>query len=361
MKALFLTKYGTMGASSRCRSYQYIPYLEEHGISVSVVPLFDNDYIEALYANGRAPALKVLSYYMSRLATLVRHERFSVVWIEKELFPWLPYWFEAPLLAALEPFVVDFDDAIFHHYDNHPLKIVRKMLGRKIDMIMKRAAMVVVGNDYLAERAHLAQASRVEVIPTVIDLDRYPSETDRENDNYTIGWIGSPSTKKYLDIVGPALDELGLKGKTRLLLVGSGDFTLRNMPVEVRSWSKETEVKDINKFDVGIMPLPDGPWERGKCGYKLIQYMACGKPVVGSPVGVNRELIAEGINGFTASTITEWTTALARLRDNSAERRFMGSNGREMVAKSYCLKVTAPKLAQLLLNVAASNGTTKLK
>lgn len=356
MKVLFLTKYGTKGASSRVRSYQYIPYLTENGVSVTVSTLFDNGYLDRLYEKGRVSAARIAQYYLRRLDSLLRGDRFDVVWIEKELFPWVPFCFERTLLARLKPFVVDFDDAIFHHYDSHHLAIIRKLLGCKIDMVMKEAAMVVAGNDYLAARARAAGALRTEIIPTVVDLTRYPSGACPKNDIFTVGWIGSPSTRKYLDMIGPALAGLCRGGRARLVLVGSGNITLQGIPLEVRPWSEETEVSNIREFDAGIMPLPDGLWERGKCGYKLIQYMACGKPVVGSPVGVNRELIVDGVNGFSATTVEGWGAALARLRDDREAGKAMGKRGRELVEKTYCLQVTAPRLAQLLHEVASIGG-----
>jgi glycosyltransferase involved in cell wall biosynthesis len=120
----------------------------------------------------------------------------------------------------------------------------------------------------------------------------------------------------------------------------------------IRDWDEATETAEIGNFDVGIMPLPDNPWERGKCGFKLIQYMACGKPVVASPVGVNREIVVEGVNGFLASTQKEWVDALLRLKENPALRRTMGERGRRMVEERYCLQVTAPRLQRILLDAA---------
>ena len=120
----------------------------------------------------------------------------------------------------------------------------------------------------------------------------------------------------------------------------------------IRDWDEATETGEIGKFDVGIMPLPDNPWERGKCGFKLIQYMACGKPVVASPVGVNREIVVDGVNGFLASSHDEWVRALERLKSDPELRRTMGANGRRMVEEKYCLQVTAPRLHRLLLEAA---------
>jgi glycosyltransferase involved in cell wall biosynthesis len=155
-------------------------------------------------------------------------------------------------------------------------------------------------------------------------------------------------TAKYLDLIRPALVEVCRGGKGRLLFVGSGQIEFEHVAIEIRSWTEETEVSDIQNFDVGIMPLPDEPWERGKCGYKLIQYMACGKPVIASPVGVNQMIIEQGVNGFLAN----WVNALRELRDNVPLREAMGYAGRLKVEKNYCVQVTAPRMAEILRSVA---------
>jgi len=351
-RILLLSRYSRLGASSRIRSYQYLPYLEVHGFRVTVAPLFDDNYLKSLYA-GKGSALgSILGGYFRRVCYLINIRRYDLIWIEKELFPFLPAWGEVLVSYMSIPYVVDYDDAIFHRYDLHPNKMVRFLLGRKIDQVMQRAALVIVGNSYLAERARQAGAKRVELLPSVVDLSRYPLTPQSRNPIFTIGWIGSPVTASYLNTVRPALAEVCKGGKGRVVLVGAGPIDLHNVPVEIRPWSEETEVADIHSFDVGIMPLPDEPWERGKCGYKLIQYMACGKPVVASPVGVNNQIVEDGINGFRASTTAEWIRALSALRDDPSLRERMGIAGRKKVEMQYCIQVTAPRLASLLRSVA---------
>jgi len=211
--------------------------------------------------------------------------------------------------------------------------------------------MVTVGNDYLAERARRAGATRVEQLPTTVDLDRYQTAPESENTSYTIGWIGSPTTVGYLNLVQPALAEVSRNDGAQLVVVGGHrELALSGVPTVALPWSEESEVSDIQRFDVGIMPLRDSPWERGKCGYKLIQYMACGRPVVASPVGVNAQIVDHGVNGFLASTTDEWISALDRLRDAPLRQR-MGRAGRTKVERAYALQVTAPRLASLLLSL----------
>jgi glycosyltransferase involved in cell wall biosynthesis len=246
--------------------------------------------------------------------------------------------------------MVDYDDAIFHRYDQHHFKLIRWILGQKIDHIMQYAALVLVGNEYLLERAKKAGAKRVEVLPTVIDLEKYPTNFFNNNDIFTIGWIGSPVTSCYLKLIMPALEEICKKNTARLVLIGAKQEELSNISAEYISWSEETEIKEIQKFDVGIMPLSDSAWEQGKCGFKLIQYMACGLPVVGSAVGVNKKIIQNGVNGYLATTIDEWKEALKTLKNDKDLCYQMGKAGRDLVEKEYCLQVTAPRLRDLIFS-----------
>jgi glycosyltransferase involved in cell wall biosynthesis len=133
--------------------------------------------------------------------------------------------------------------------------------------------------------------------------------------------------------------------------VGSGQVQLDGVPTDIRPWSEETEAADIQGFDVGIMPMPDDPWTRGKCGYKLVQYMACGRPVVASRAGVNPEIVEDGVNGFLAATTSDWVHAFNALRENPALRKRMGRSGLVKVETNYCLEVTVPRLASLLRSV----------
>lgn len=345
MRVLALSRYGRLGASSRMRIYQYVPVLQAMGIEVEVSLLLSDNYIRRLYAGQATNWLGVFHDYLMRTVRLLSAKKFDLLWIEKELFPNLPAWFEQALRALNVRYVVDYDDAIFHNYDlsPHPAK---RLLIDKIDKVMRHSALVVCGNAYLAERAHAAGARHVEIIPTVIDLERYEVGGPLSRDHFVIGWIGSPSTAKYLDLVAPALKALAAEFPLRLRVIGAR-FSWPGLDVDCRSWKEDSEAEEIQDFDIGIMPLIDSSWERGKCGYKLIQCMACGKPVIASPVGVNREIVVDGVNGYLASTGDEWIRAFRALLLDAQNRAAMGAQGRGFVEEKYCLQVTAPRLAQL--------------
>lgn len=353
MKVLLLSRYSRLGASSRLRSLQYLPYLEQAGMTVEVAPLFGDDYVSGL-STGNISKLAVIKAYWRRLCFIRKARQFDVVWLEYEALPWLPAWFELALLPKRVGLVVDYDDAIFHRYDQHRSALVRKLMGHKIDAVMRRANVVMVGNGYLGARAQQAGASRVELIPTVVDSTRYSVLDKADDAMLTIGWIGQPSTAKYLAQLAPVLQRLAERYALRVVAVGPQAQQFAHMDVEVRPWTENSEVAEIQQFDIGVMPLTDSLWERGKCGYKLIQYMACGKPVVATPVGVNSVIVQQGVNGFLASTEQEWFEALDALCSDAVLRKRMGDAGRARMEKHYSLQVTAPQLIELFSAVEKS-------
>ena len=345
-KILVLTKYGSLGSSSRYRFYQYLPYLESVGFNITVSPLLDNRYIKDMNV-GKRNLPNTILLYSQRLHRLITDRNYDLLWIEKEVLPYIPAWLESILTPDI-PYAVDYDDAQFHWYDRGS-RLKKFFLSQKIDRVMKNATLVVAGNQYIAARADMAGAKRIEVIPTVIDLDRYSSKNLTENArSFNIGWIGSPGTSRYLKSIQSVFENLTQQYNCKFTLVGAGNLTLGNIDLTIKDWCENSEVEDIKNFDVGIMPLDNTPWEQGKCGIKLIQYMACGLPVVGTPIGVNREIIQHGVNGFCADSPDEWTEYLSKLAEDRHLRTVMGAEGRRMVESSYCLQVTAPKIARLL-------------
>lgn len=351
--ALFLTRYGRKGASTRYRFLQYFPHLREDSISCTYEPLLGDQYLTEMYKEANRNRWLVLKGYVDRVRDLLQIQNYDVIVIEKELLPYAPALFERLLGRLDTPYIVDYDDAIFHNYDQSENPVVRHLLGQKIDVVMNRADAVVTGNEYLASRAREAGASRVEIIPTVIDLVKYPHIPPDDKDPFTIGWIGSPTTAQYVEEITPALREVCDRRDARVVLVGSGTVEIPGVPVETKEWSEETEVEHLRKFDVGIMPLEDTPWERGKCGFKLIQYMACGKPVVASPVGVNLEIIEQGYNGFCAETGGDWSQSLLKITDNIESAKLMGTRGRKRVEEKFCLNKTSSKWVALLQQLSS--------
>jgi len=360
MRILFLTRYGRLGASSRQRCFLYLDALAAAGVESQLCPFLEDDYLRRLYSGSAASISGVFRAYASRLRALLRIRRYDLLWLEKEALPWLPAWIELSVLkAAGAKMVVDYDDALFHAYDQHRSWWIRKLLGSKIDRIMASADLVCVGNAYIGHRARAAQARNISELPTVVDLRRYPvrrSGPASEDRPFTIGWIGSPVTSSYLDLLRPALAKLESRLRFRIVLIGAATGALADFPVERVTWSAETEATELARCDVGVMPLPDLPWERGKCGYKLIQYMASSLPVVASPVGVNREIVVLGETGFLPPNDPDWASSLLQLAREPALRQRMGAAGRRRVEEHYSLEVRGPELIELLHSVAVPSS-----
>ena len=348
-----LSRYGRLGASSRMRFYQYLPWLEAASISITAAPLFSDGYVRGLQQNKKS-LFDAARAYASRVQVLLGTRRFDLLWIEKETLPWLPAWFEKMLLSGAVPYVLDYDDAVFHYYDQHRKPVVRALLAGKHPALIQRAALVVAGNAYLAEFARAAGARRVEIVPTVIDLERYSLATinlAKMEGPPCVGWIGQRATAAFLTPCAPLFERLSADGLARFAAIGV-DAPSLGLPMLSIQWAEDTEVASIGSFDIGIMPLVDEPFERGKCGYKLIQYMACGLPVVASPVGVNCQIVDHGVNGFLAETPEQWEQTLRMLLADAGLRQRMGRAGRLKVEQHYCLQATAPTLSQLLLDAA---------
>ncbi len=356
-RILVLSKYPRMGASSRLRTLQYLPMLEQQGFNFAVHSLFDEAYLNNLYGTGGRSRLAVLGYYFKRLLTLSTVWRYDLVWIENELFPYFPAVFEKLLAVFGVKYIVDYDDAVFHNYDLSNHAVVRKLLGKKIDTVMANSNCVIAGNAYLAGRAQAAGAKRIECVPTVIDQSRYAPLTKTSSAPIVIGWIGSPSTQKYIINIKDALRTVCEKHGAKLLLVGATADIVKDLlgiNVEVAAWSEATEVEMIQRMGVGIMPLPDGPWEKGKCGYKLIQYMACAVPVIASPVGVNIDIISRSECGFLAEGSEQWIDSLEALLSSPEQREMLGKAGRKAVEEKYSLQVQAPHLACIFNSIIKS-------
>lgn len=348
------TRYARQAASTRQRLLQFIPHLREAGIEVEHHALLDDDYVQSL-ATGRAyPKDRVAAAYIDRLGQLIACRDSDIFWIYVELFPYVPALIER-LATKGKAVVYDMDDAFFHRYDDSSNALVRGLLGGKQGKLLSHASACTCGNEYLRDYA-ARYCSNSIVVPTVVDTDLYRPADRKPGLPVVIGWIGSPTTWPNVRPLLPLLRELCAGGNVNVRVVGAGAAAeLDRFPgLELVDWSEATEVANVQRMDIGIMPLPDSPFERGKSGYKLIQYMACGLPVVASPVGANRTIVADEINGLLAKTEAEWRHALSRLIADHDLRNRMGDRGREMVATSYSLASQAGRLIGMFHSVAAS-------
>lgn len=336
MKVLYFTKYNNLGASSRLRSIQFIPYLTMKGYDITLSPLFNDSYLKALYRYNKIKYFFIITGYVKRLFSLYKVFTHDIVVIEKELFPYLPAIFEVILKKIGIKFYSDYDDAIFHNYDLSNNRIIRRMLSKKIDTVMKNSYTVFAGNSYLAERAYRAKSKNVIILPTVIDAKKYFRISENNSSNkFVIGWIGSPSTYKYIENLIPIFHQLKIKySNIEIRIIGAKQNEQSDSFIHYIPWSEELEVYEINKFNVGLMPLNNTPWELGKCSYKLIQYMGCSVAVLGSPVGMNNDVIVENYNGKFVQN-NDWYRALEFYILNKDLAETHGNNGKLLIDSKY--------------------------
>jgi|SRR5690606_38070049 len=353
MKILYFTKYSRNAGSSRLRSYQYFPYLESAGFQVAVSPLFSEKYLQKLYA-GKSTKMEAVKGYLNRFFALFSVFNYDKIVIEKELFPYLPAWTERILEFLGVKYIADYDDAIFHNYDRSDNRWVKSFLSLKIDKVMRYSACVVAGNTYLAERARKAGATRIEIIPTVIDLERYPEKEYVNKGEFVVGWIGTKSTfeKHFMQLADQVQELTHTYTDLYFHIVGAPDNGLFNQQVRFIPWTEESEVAEIMKFDIGLMPLIDSDWEKGKCAYKLIQYMACGIPGLASAVGANVEVV-NSENGFLVNDLTDFETIIKEIRLNRMTLKEKGRRARQNVLNKYTLQVQQYRLSNILRDETA--------
>lgn len=352
MRIAAFTRYGRRAASTRQRFLQYFPALRAAGIEVDHHALLDDEYVESLVSGRRFWGTKVARAYGRRIEEVLSARGADLFWIYVELLPYLPAGVERSLTGSART-VYDFDDAFFHAYDRSGNPLVRAALGNKHAKLLSSATACVCGNAYLRDYAARHCPESI-ILPTVVDTDKYVASRKRAAKPVTIGWIGSPSTWSGVRPILPVLRDICDRHGARFLVVGPGLVARPDVfpGMELRDWSEATEIADVQAMDIGIMPLLDLPFERGKSGYKLIQYMACEVPVAASAIGVNCEIVDHGTNGFLASSASEWEDALKRLIGDPALRRRLGKAGRQAVVEHYSLASQAPRLVELLKSAA---------
>lgn len=348
IRVLAFALYGPLAASTRHRLAQYVPGLEMRGIDLQICHLLDDDYLRSRFGGGPLPVATMLRTGIARLGDLIRQPNYDVVILHCELFPLLPGWIERALLRS--PYIYDFDDAFYLKYRSGRLGLARPLLGDKFDTVIAGASAVNAGNHVL-QRYALQRNTNSQYLPTVVDTDRYLPERRISSASFTVGWIGSPSTAGYLDdLVGP-LSVIGAEGPVRFVVIGGRAPVIPGVDVVEVVWEESTEVELINSFDVGVMPLPDDEWARGKCAFKLIQYMACAVAVIAAPVGANVDVVTQEC-GFLAGTPQEWIEGLRTLRDDAEMRCKMGLAGRQRVKTNYSLGCNLPVLENVIRKVA---------
>jgi glycosyltransferase involved in cell wall biosynthesis len=336
----------------RFRIEQWARILAPLGVRVHFVAFESLELKQILYAVGHhAQKIKELWRCIRRRARVVTSvdNRWDVIFLHRELLPVGPPVLEWILGRKDIPIVYDFDDAIFlPNVSEANRRFQWLKWPQKTRTICRLSTHVIVGNRYLGNYA-VQHARNVSVIPTTIDTDSYaPKKSVEISGRPVIGWSGSVTTVKHLETVGPVLRALKRLVDFRMKVVGVEGFSLPGLDVESKSWTARTEIEDLTSFDVGIMPLPDDAWSRGKCGLKALQYMALGVPTVASSIGVNREIIEDGENGFLATTEEEWVEKLSLLLSDKGLRARFAEEGRRTIEERYSAQSQARRVLEIL-------------
>ena len=359
MKALFILGYPPDTVpSQRFRCEQWLRLLPKGSIDAHIEPLVTSSANSILYETGHLghKATAVLKGLLKRVSAILRARQFDVCFIGREAFPLGPALIER-LLERRVPVVYDFDDAVFLG----DVSAANRSIGRfkmpgKIASIVEMAAITTVGNRWLADWAR-QRSDRVEIIPTTIDVDLYsPAPRDRRG-CVTVGWSGSSTTVRNLHTIDGALVRALQSERLALSVVGDARFVLPDSAgaaIRAKNWSESTELVDLASFDMGLMPLPDDDWSRGKCGLKALQYMAMTVVPIVSPVGVNTEIVRHGENGLVASREDEWVDAIQRLASDAELRVHLGERARATVAEGYSGRDWAPKFFDVLERAAST-------
>jgi glycosyltransferase involved in cell wall biosynthesis len=348
-------------ADSRYRILQYHSIAQRDGVRIDHRSLMGSRYFRWQIENSHF----VLRLLLLPILLLIRlcqvlflAPTYDAVWISREMLPFGPPLLERLLLRRCPRVILDVDDAL-HISDKESSHWLPRLLRDygKFGRMASRYTAVVCGNAYLAD-FYLSHSANVQIVPTVVEADRYATVAPTDSDHVRIGWIGTPLNRHHLELLQPVFLALGQQRPFKLIIVGLNEPLYWDIPnVRYLKWTLAAELDFFTQFDIGIMPLKDSPFARGKCAFKLLQYMAAGQPVIASPVGANCDVIENGRNGFLASTEEEWLTALRTLIDDPNLRRRMGESGRELVRNSYSVESAWPPYAAVLKGTSIPGST----
>ena len=356
MRILFIVPYPAEGPSSRLRVEQFLPYLRKEGIEYKIRPFVFRNFYSVLYSKGNY-VKKIIFFlwsFFGRLIDMIRFIRYDVFFIHRETCPIGPPFFEWFAHKCGKRIIFDFDDAVYLSNKSRANNFIEHFKNPgKIPYIIKISNRVIAGNKYLSEYA-LKFNKNVEIIPTCVDTDTYLNVNGKIGlDGLTIGWIGSATTVEYLNILKDVFVILQKKYPCLEYKIIGGEFKIEGLNcITNKSWRLESEILDLRSIDIGVMPMPDNEWTRGKCGFKALLYMSMQIPCVCSPVGVNKDIIEEGVNGFLAASQGEWIDALSDLIENSDLRQKIGRAGRKTVEEKFSVGLHAPEYMKIIMDCA---------
>lgn len=342
MKILFICPHPEgVAPGQRLKYEQYFDYFRNRGIEVEVSSFISDDFQKIIYKKGYF-YLKVfytLAGYIRRIKDIFRLKKFDGLYIFLYVTPFGFPVFEYIFTKIQPNFIYDIDDLVFLKRKNQINPIVEKIRGRsKVPFLIKKARHVITCTPFLDEYARKF-THRTTDISSTIDTDSYvPTNPYSNSKTIVIGWSGSHSTSSYMYLLQNVLHKIKLKYDVHILVIGDSSFSYSDIPVEAIPWNKETEVKDLQRIDIGLYPLPDEKWVYGKSGLKALQYMALGIPTIATAIGANFRIIEDGISGLLVKTEEDWLEAIERLILDPELRASIGRQARNRVETLYSIK-----------------------
>lgn len=353
-KVLFLVPYPIQKApSQRFRVENFLPFLTAESITYKIAPFMDIDTWSVLYSGGSTlkKVIGICKGYLKRIKnTLIDVRNYDYIFIHREATPIGPpliEWFIAKVLK--KKIIFDFDDAIWIAPSSQNKILTFLKFYSKTGKICKWSHQVVGGNTYLCNYAKRFNTNVIEIPTCVNTIDAHNRLKKQETEKVVIGWTGSHSTMIYLDFFIPVYRRLYKKFNIDFVIISNKAPEYNDPGIKFIKWQEATEVQDLMNINIGIMPLTNDAWSEGKCGFKLIQYLALGIPAVASPVGVNKIIIDEE-NGFLCTTEDEWFNALNTLLNDQNLRAQMGLNGRKKIQDQYCVYANKERFLQLFID-----------
>jgi len=358
MRIAFFVPYPEEGPSSRFRIYQYLPILRNSGIQGDVFSFLESREYKHIF-NDYKKTGKLFVYLrgvIRRWKQLRQIRYYDTVFVQKYVCPFGMY-FERMVTNKKKLIVYDFDDADFLKHDsavNSWSALLRS--PAKTAKMIQRSHLIIAGNSYLAGFAKKYN-DNVHIIPTSIDTEKYrPKQRASKSDLVVIGWIGSSASSRYLSLLDGVFTYIINRYRNiKIMIVGSKDYEVPDSRIILKPWTLESELSSLHSIDIGLMPLTNDDYAKGKCGFKALQYMAVGTPAVVSAVGVNQEIVRDGTNGFVARNSREWVEKIGTLIENAELRKRMGLAARKTVEKKYSVKENAAKLVSVLKNLEIQN------
>jgi len=355
-RVLFLTRYPIEGASSRYRVFQYLPHLKNLGVDTSVQSFMDTSMYRTSLQTGRtiSKIWDVLHATTRRLWTLRRWRDYDIIYMQRELFPFGGLVIERWLKRRGAILFFDFDDALFIKKASRYNRIATFFRSsKKIIDLFRIVDCVVAGNEWLAIEAKDAGALRTTCLEVAEDTGRIPMHTPHTNSSpVTIGWLGSPSTVKYLRLIEPVLQDIASNHpELRWELMGGNDFKMDGVDWKLQDWSLDGELEALARFDIGLMPLPDEDWAKGKSGGKARTYMAAGIVPVVAAIGYNTQLIRNNETGYLCSTPEHWQSNISKLISDPELRQKIANTAREEVNTRFAPTKMAKNMVDLFEQV----------